>query len=68
MAALKETLNLAAPDELYALLIAAHEGLSEAESLKLNAKLLLLLANHIGDVEVIRAAIAKAKQESAELA
>jgi predicted LPLAT superfamily acyltransferase len=60
-APLRETLNLAAPDELYALLIEAHRGLSEAESLKLNAKLVLLLANHVGDLEVVRAAIAKAK-------
>jgi len=59
--ALKESLNIAAPDELYALLVAAHEGLSEAESLKLNAKLVLLLANHIGDIEVVRAALAAAK-------
>ena len=60
-APLKETLNVAAPDELYAMLIEAHQGLSEAESLKLYAKLILLLANHIGDLEVVRAAIAKAK-------
>ena len=60
-APLKESLNVAAPDELYALLIEAHQGLSEAESLKLDAKLILLLANHIGDLEVLRAAIAKAK-------
>ncbi len=60
-APLKETLNIAAPDELYALLIEAHQGLSEAESLKLDAKLILLLANHIGDLDVVRAAIAKAK-------
>jgi len=59
--ALKESLNIAAPDELYALLVAAHEGLSEAKSLKLNAKLVLLLANHIGDIEVVRAALAAAK-------
>ncbi len=60
-APLKESLNVATPDELYALLIEAHQGLSEAESLKLDAKLILLLANHIGDLEVLRAAIAKAK-------
>jgi predicted LPLAT superfamily acyltransferase len=58
---LKESLNVATPDELYGLLIEAHQGLSEAESLKLDAKLILLLANHIGDLEVLRAAIAKAK-------
>ena len=60
-APLKTMLNVAAPDELYAMLIEAHQGLTEAESLKLDAKLVLLLANHIGDLEVVRAAIAKAK-------
>ena len=60
-AKLKETLNITAPDELYALLIGAHEDLSLADSLKLNAKLVLLLANHIGDLDIIRSAIDKAK-------
>jgi predicted LPLAT superfamily acyltransferase len=62
-APLKESLNIAAPDELYALLLQAHEGLTPAESLKLDAKLVLLLANHIGDLEVVRAALALAKGE-----
>lgn len=61
---LKDRLNIAAPDELYELLIRAHEGLSQEESLKLNAKLILLLANHIGDLEVVRAALAKAKGQT----
>jgi len=61
---LKDKLNIAAPDELYELLIRAHEGLSQEASLKLNAKLILLLANHIGDLEVVRAALAKAKGET----
>ena len=60
---LEDKLNIAAPDELYELLIRAHEGLSAEESLKLDAKLILLLANHIGDLEVVRAALAKAKGE-----
>jgi len=61
---LKDKLNIAAPDELYELLIRAHEGLSQEESLKLDAKLILLLANHIGDIEVVRAALVKAKGKS----
>lgn len=61
---LKDKLNIAAPDELYELLIRAHEGLSQEESLKLDAKLILLLANHIGDIEVVRAALVKAKGET----
>jgi len=59
---LRETLNVASPDELYELLIKAHEGLSEAECLKLDAKLIILLSNHIGDIDVLRSAIAKAKE------
>jgi hypothetical protein len=63
-APLKETLNIADPDELYQMLIRAHEGLDEAASAKLDAKLILLLANHIGDREVLRAAIAKARESA----
>jgi hypothetical protein len=58
---LNEALNLTAPDELYKLLIEAHAGLDVAASLKLDAKLILLLANHIGDIDVVRAAIERAK-------
>lgn len=52
--------NLDDPDGLYATLMEAHRGLSDAESRRLDAKLVLLLANHIGDMDVIRAAIAAA--------
>ncbi len=51
------------PDDLYAALVDAHQGLSDAQSQILNAKLVLLLANHIADVDVMREAIATAKQE-----
>lgn len=40
-------------DDFYNHLIAAHEGLSEAESNALNARLILLMANRIGDPEVL---------------
>lgn len=53
--------NIAAPDEFYAALIAAHEGLSEDDSAALNARLILLLANHIGDREALTEALALAK-------
>lgn len=53
--------NLARPDEVYAALIAAHEGLSDADSQALNARLILILLNHIGDEGVIRAALAAAR-------
>ncbi|MEQ9257609.1 MAG: DUF2783 domain-containing protein [Roseovarius sp.] len=54
--------NLDAADELYADLLAAHEGLSEAESAALNARLILILANHIGDRALFRDALAAAKR------
>jgi Protein of unknown function (DUF2783) len=42
-------------------LIRAHEGLSGAESHRLNARLVLILANHIGDLTVLQDAIAIAR-------
>jgi Protein of unknown function (DUF2783) len=57
---LKLNLNVAEPDGVYAALAAAHEGLTQEESLALNARLVLLLANQIGDRSVILAAIAEA--------
>jgi hypothetical protein len=53
-------------DDLYALLMAAHEGLSDDESERLNIRLVLLLMNHIGDRAVIGAAIAAARPSGAE--
>jgi hypothetical protein len=49
-------------DDFYAALIAAHEGLSEADSHRLNARLVLLLANQIGDLDVLRGAITEARK------
>lgn len=48
-------------DDFYAALLEAHEGLSAAESTALNSRLILLLANHIGDVDVIRQALRAAR-------
>ncbi len=53
--------NLDQPDDFYAALIAAHEGLSDAESEALNARLILILANHIGQADVLTAALEAAK-------
>jgi hypothetical protein len=53
--------NVVDPDKLYASVIDAHADLSEAESAALNARLVLLLANHIGDADVIAEAIAVAR-------
>ena len=49
--------NLTSPDDFYAQLLAAHEGLSKADSDALNARLILLMANHIGDESVLNAAL-----------
>ena len=55
------TKNLADQDGAYANLIAAHKGLTEAESAALNARLILILANHIGDEAVLAEALELAK-------
>ncbi|SIO51215.1 Protein of unknown function [Rhodovulum sp. ES.010] len=57
-----DTPNLDDHDGFYAELIAAHRGLSEAESHALNAQLVLILANHIGDREVLTEALELAKK------
>lgn len=48
-------------DDFYAELMAAHDGLTFAESARLNARLVLILANRVGDIEAVRAAIAAAR-------
>ena len=53
--------NIHNPDDFYAELITAHEGLGHDESEALNARLILTLANHIGDREVLREALAVAR-------
>ncbi len=53
--------NFEKADDFYATLLAAHEGLEEAEMHALNARLILILANHIGDQSVLEAAIGAAK-------
>ena len=53
--------NIKDPGGFYAELLAAHEGLDREESEALNARLVLILANHIGDRDKIRAALEAAK-------
>ena len=48
-------------DEFYENLIEAHNGLSDEQSEALNARLILLLANHIGDLKVLREALQQAR-------
>jgi hypothetical protein len=50
------------PDGAYRALIEAHRGLSDEDSAALNTRLVLILANHIGDPEVLAAAIVLAKR------
>ena len=52
-------------DDFYAALIAAHNGLSDADSQRLNARLILLLANHIGDVSTLLEALTRAREDIA---
>ena len=53
MARLNTEPNLAAPDDFYERLIDMHRDLSDDESARVNVKLILLLANHIGDAEAL---------------
>jgi hypothetical protein len=62
MATLNTELNLPGPDDFYERLIATHRGLSDEQSALVNAKLVLLLANHIGDPGVLAEAMAAARE------
>lgn len=53
--------NINDPDGFYQELLGTHEGLSKSQSDALNARLILVLANHIGDRAVLRAALQAAK-------
>jgi hypothetical protein len=53
--------RIADPDAIFALLVDAHAGLDEGASRRLDARLVLLLMNHIGDEAVLREAIRAAR-------
>jgi hypothetical protein len=53
--------NFSRPDDAFRAVVEAHRGLSDEQSADLDAALVLILANHIGDIEVLREAIALAK-------
>ena len=53
--------NIQQPDDFYQALIDAHAGLTDEQSAALNARLVLLLANQIGDLNTLRQAIAAAR-------
>jgi len=64
--ALSTSSNFAKPDDAFRAVVEAHRGLSETESADLDAALVLILANHIGDIGVLREAIALAKRRMIE--
>jgi hypothetical protein len=53
--------HLERPDDFYEALLAAHQGLTPGQSHDLNARLVLLLANQIGRLDVLKAALAAAR-------
>lgn len=61
MTALNTEPNLRDFDALYEALIDSHRDLSTAQSHEMNAKLVLMLANHIGDIDVLREAMKRAR-------
>ena len=53
--------NVADHDAFYEMLVDTHQDLSDEQSSMLNAQLILLLSNHIGDLQVLREAFAIAR-------
>ena len=62
MPKLVTTPNIDRPDDFYAALLALHEGRGKEDSDAVNARLILLLANHVGDMDVLREALDAAGQ------
>jgi hypothetical protein len=60
-APLKTEPNSDRPDEVYQMLVDAHRDLSPEQSRLVNSKLILLLANHIGDITALSSAIEAAR-------
>ncbi len=64
MTTLSTSSNFPDPDAAYRLIVEAHRGLSDAQSADLDTALVLILANHIGDLDVLREAVALAQRRS----
>ena len=60
--ALSTVSNFARPDDAFRAVVEAHRDLSDEQSADLDAALVLVLANHIGDIAVLNEAIALAKR------
>jgi len=54
--------NFASPDDAFRLVVESHRGLDDEQSAALDTALVLILANHIGDIGVLREAVALAKR------
>ncbi len=65
--ALSTQSNFPNPDAAYRSVVEAHRGLSEMQSAALDTALVLILANHIGDIEVLKEALALAKRKLPEM-
>lgn len=57
MSKLKTNINITHHDDLYQMIVELHDGRSEAESQKINAKLIFILMNQIDDKEIVTDAI-----------
>ncbi len=60
--ALSTSSNFARPDDAFRAIVEAHRGLNDEQSADFDAALVLILANHIGDIEVLREAITLARR------
>jgi len=60
--------NLDDPDAVYADLVAAHKGRSPVDSAALNARLLLILMNHVGNRQILKEALSVASSKVAATA
>jgi len=65
MARLLTETRFANPDAAYLTLVEARRGLSQDQAAALDTRLVMILANHIGDIDVLREAVALAKQAEA---
>jgi len=54
--------NFGKPDDAFRAVVEAHRGLSDEQSADLDTALVLILANHIGDLDVLNDAIVLAKR------
>ena len=59
---MKTTLNFQDADGFYELLLDAHAGLTQEQSQLLNARLILLLANQVGDARVLKDCVQAARE------